>query len=271
MSPLPATSKQRSPKIGFSLNGSQEHNDFSIDSAKSAASAPPSLPSSQLRQSSQSPDLGRPQKYWPPDNRRLLELVKAALAWCPEERTIPIFDFRMSTSAANANFEILRNANFDLQQLLLSDELSPLPPGSKFRPVGILSPVFEGHPLWPRVKNSLSHGANLELETIPETDRLTLLKTAMSYGNHKSASLHATALLPQLLKEVEKGWHLPLPINKLREIVGMIMGPMGAVLQHSIDELGRALDKLRMTHDQSFDYKIEGIKSLNQRVIPESL
>jgi hypothetical protein len=94
----------------------------------------------------------------------------------------------------------------------------------------------------------------------------------MSYGNHKSASLHVSALLPQLLKEVEKGWHLPLPINKLREIPGMIMGPMGAVLQFSIDELGRALDKLRMTHDQSFNYNIEGItKSLNQWVIPDSL
>ena len=271
VSPPPATSKQRSPKTGFSLDGSQEHDDSSIDSAKSAASAPASLPSSKLRQSSQSPHLGRPQKYWPPDDRRLLDSVKAALAWFPEERTIPIFDLRMSTSAAKANFEILRTANFDLQRLLTSDESSPLRPGSEFRPVSILSPVFEGHPLWPRVKNSLSHGANLELESIPETDRLTLLETAMSYGNHKSASLHATTLLPQLLKEVEKGWHLPLPIDKLREIPGMIMGPMGAVLQTSIDELGRALDKLRMTHDQSFDYDIEGIKSLNQRVIPKSL
>jgi hypothetical protein len=72
---------------------------------------------------------------------------------------------------------------------------------------------------------------------IPETDRLTLLKTAMSYGNHNSASLHVTALLPQLQKEVKKGWHLPLPIDKMRNIPGMIMGPMGAVLHHSIDEL----------------------------------
>ena len=41
-------------------------------------------------------------------------------------------------------------------------------------------------------------GAHLELEAIPESDRLTLLDTAISYGNHKSASLHGKTLLPQL-------------------------------------------------------------------------
>jgi hypothetical protein len=33
---------------------------------------------------------------------------------------------------------------------------------------------------------------------------------------------------------------------------------MGVASHHSIDELGRAIDKLRMSHDQSFDYKTSG-------------
>ena len=120
-------------------------------------------------------------------------------------------------------------------------------------------------------ENSLSHGANLELEPISEIERLTLLETAMTYGNHKSAILHGGALLPQLQKEIAKGWHLPLPIDKLSVIPGITLGPMGAVPQHSINELGHATDKLRMTHDQSFDYAIAEIKSINQRVIQDSL
>jgi hypothetical protein len=85
-----------------------------------------------------------------------------------------------------------------------------------------------GAPAVAEGKNLLSHGANLKLESIPETNLFTLLETTMSYGNHKSASLHAATLLPQLQKEVEKGWHLPLPSDKLREIPGMmIMGLKG--------------------------------------------
>jgi hypothetical protein len=47
---------------------------------------------------------------------------------------------------------------------------------------------------------------------------------------------------------------------------------MGAVPQRTFDALGNATEKLRMTHDQSFDYGNEkGIKLVNQQVLPHSL
>ena len=74
-----------------------------------------------------------------------------------------------------------------------------------------------------------------------------------------------------LEKEVKKGWHLPLPIDRLREIPHIIVGPMGAVPQGTINEKGEAAIKYRMTHDQSFDHDLEHIKSVNQRVLAMSL
>ena len=208
---------------------------------------------------------------WPPTDRDLMAAVRTALHWTPRKRTKPIFDFALSTAAANRNFATLQKADFDLQMLLMSDGYSPLQPGSEFRPVSLLAPVLEGHPLWPRLRNTLLRGAEMELKPIPEQDRLTHLDKAIAYGNHKSATTHSDFLVPILQKEVAKGWHLPLPIDRLHEIPGLVVGPMGAVAQQSIDENGNPLPKIRMTHDQSFTYELETIESVNQRVIPSSL
>ena len=210
-------------------------------------------------------------KPWPPLDKVLMEAVRTALRWMPEDRTIPIFDFSMSEAAAEKNFGVLQSAGFDLQSIIIGDEFSPLRPGSEFRPVSILAPIFEGHPFWPRVSESLSNGASFPLEPSSDTDRLCILERALEYGNHKSASKHSESLLGMLTKEVTKGWHLPLPIDRLWEIPGLVVGPMGLVEQFSIDEEGKIVPKLRMTHDQSFTFKLEAIKSVNQRVLRDSL
>ena len=54
----------------------------------------------------------------------------------------------MSTEAANKNFALLKDNDFDLERILLSDGPSPLHPGSEFRPVSLLQPIFEAHPFW---------------------------------------------------------------------------------------------------------------------------
>jgi hypothetical protein len=205
MSPLPPSGLHRGPKSVFSLDSARNNNHSSVDSTTSVASAPAHFPACTPQQCQQTPHPGQTPKHRPPNNWRLMVAVKAALQWLPAARTAPVFDFRLSSSAAHANYATRRKANFDLQGLLMMDELSLMRPGSKFRP------IFEGHPPWTQMKKSLSHGAHLELEAIPESNWLTLLDTAISYGNHKSASLHGKILLPQLQKEVKKGWHLPLP------------------------------------------------------------
>ena len=119
----------------------------------------------------------------------------------------------MSTEAANKNFALLKDNNFDLESILLSDGLSPLHPGSEFCPVSLLQPIFEAHPFWQRMQSSLLVGATRELAPLSETDRITLIAKALAYGNHKLATKNAAELLAMLKKEVTKGWHLPLPIN----------------------------------------------------------
>ena len=111
----------------------------------------------------------------------------------------------------------------------------------------------------------------MELAPLSETDQTTLIATALAYGNHKSATKNAAELLAMLRKEVSKGWHLPLPINWLHEIPGLVLGPLGLVEQTTIDEDGNNIAKLRMTHDQSFAYDLELIPSINKWVIEESL
>ena len=102
-------------------------------------------------------------------------------------------------------------------------------------------------------------------------DRTTLIATALTYGNHKSATKNAAELLTMLRKEVSKGWHLPLPIDRLHEIPGLVLGPLGLVEQTTIDKEGNNIDRLRMTHNQSCAYDLELIPSVNKWVIEESL
>ena len=114
-------------------------------------------------------------------------------------------------------------------------------------------------------------GATMELAPLPEADQMTLIDTALAYGNHKSATKNAAELLAMLKKEVTKCWHLPLPINRLHEIPGLVLGPLGLVEQTTIDEEGNNIAKLRVTHDQSFMYNLELIPFVNAWVIEESL
>ncbi|WP_317201517.1 hypothetical protein [Janthinobacterium sp.] len=210
-------------------------------------------------------------KFWPPNDSKLLEAVKEALHWNPRQRTLPFFDFTLSQQAADHNFEILKRENFELERLLLTDGLSPLMPGSEFRPVTLLEPIFDGHPFWPRLRRSLLIGATMDLEAITEDQRHRLLDEALSYGNHKSAATFSDQLLPSLEKEVKKGWHLPLPISRLHEIPEIVAGPMGAVPQKALGGQGDDATKVRMTHDQSFNYDLKDVKSVNQRVLAASL
>ena len=47
----------------------------------------------------------------------------------------------MSTEAADKNFALLKDNDFDLERILLSDGLSPLHQGYEFRQVSLLQPI----------------------------------------------------------------------------------------------------------------------------------
>jgi hypothetical protein len=175
----------------------------------------------------------------------------------------------MTKLAAKYNFELLEANNFDFQHLLSGDCHSPTRVGSEFRPVPLLEPIFPGHPLWTRMRRSILHGADFPLRPIPEEARRTDLNDALEYGNHKSALKGTAELLEMLEKEVQKGWQLPLPIDRLHEILDLILGPLGLAGQMTIDEDGNIVPKNRLTHDQSMAFS-SGLP-VNARVIEEDL
>ena len=127
-------------------------------------------------------------KRWPPVDSDLMDSIWNAIQWCPLSRARPVFDFLMSTVAADKNFALLKDNDFDLERILLSDGLALLLPGSEFHPVSLLQPIFEAHPFWQRMQSSLLVGATIELTPLPEMDQTTLIDTALAYGNHKSAT-----------------------------------------------------------------------------------
>jgi hypothetical protein len=53
--------------------------------------------------------------------------------------------------------------------------------------------------------------------------------------------------------EVHHGWQLPLPPAAVHTIPDAIVAPMGLVEQATINESGKIVDKLRVTHDQSYN------------------
>ena len=87
-------------------------------------------------------------KRWPPEDSDLMDSIRNALQWCPLSRARLVFNFVISTEASDKNIELLKDNDFDLERILLSDGLSSLHPGSEFHPVSLLQPIFEAHPFW---------------------------------------------------------------------------------------------------------------------------
>jgi hypothetical protein len=85
-------------------------------------------------------------------------------------------------------------------------------------------------------------------------------------GNHQSAKQRAPTLEKMMRSEVAHGWQLPLPASAARDIPQAVVAPMGLVEQATINERGEIVDKLRVTHDQSFNPVKGTRRSVNDRV-----
>ncbi|KAI2500106.1 hypothetical protein MHU86_14373 [Fragilaria crotonensis] len=121
-------------------------------------------------------------------------------------------------------------------------------------------------PLWPRFQERISEGAEFPLREISDSDRLADVRANLARGNHKSARGHEAKLISMLKDEASRGWQLPLPREAALEIKGCEVAPLGMVAQTSIDEKGNSIEKLRLTHDQSFSPSGVAGRSVNERV-----
>ena len=158
-----------------------------------------------------------------------------------------------------------------LVDTLSAQPFSTLSLGSEFRPSALLAPLLSRHPLWHLFEERVTRGADFPLRPIPEDERLEDVVATLDRGNHKSARTLEFTLLNMLKDEVSKGWQLPLPKEVATEIPFCEVAPLGLVPQLMLREDGSRKEKLRLTHDQSFNACKGMLRSLNDKVDAEGL
>ena len=181
----------------------------------------------------------------------------------------PEFKFKMSRLSAKHNWEILQKYQGNLGRALQAHKNTPLGCGSEFREVEALRPLLQKTPLWDRFSNMLSSGVEFPLEDLnPQLKQQDLIE-GIEFGNHKGVQNNEQLFLSMMKEEVEHGFQLVIPIEKVPELEGGLVAPMNIIKQNATSELGEIVEKDRLTHNQS---KVFGSgTSVNSRVKKEEL
>jgi hypothetical protein len=97
--------------------------------------------------------------------------------------------FTATTNAALHNGNLLSRFQSNFGDVINAHPGSSLSHGSEFRPILQLQLLFNDHPSWPKLLNTLLYGGtyNLLQERCTE-DHLADLLHLHDYGNHKSAT-----------------------------------------------------------------------------------
>lgn len=208
-----------------------------------------------------------PKPIWP-DN--LISTITAT-ARLPSRQLGPHpFTFELTLEAAHKHFCILRRLGSLETALQQGDKDTVLTYGSEFRPTSQLEPILYLHPNWTAFKQLLERGSDWPIDDITEEERRADVQEALELGNHKGA-VNNYALLWSLVEvDVIHRYSLPLPLEKIHLLPGVLIAPMNIVEQDTIDEHGNTVPKFRLTHNQSF--KFTGSKtSLNSCLRKEDL
>ena len=109
-------------------------------------------------------------------------------------------------------------------------------PGTEFRPVSSLVPLLHLHPLWPRLKASLTHGVNVPLQETSTEEKLSDVREALQFGNHKGVLKYPDFFEECLEEDVRKGYSLVIPREKVVEIKDALVAPLNVHDQNTINE-----------------------------------
>ena len=182
----------------------------------------------------------------------------------------PKFRFDICKETAEFNFNLLKENNFDLEELLNPEEKCITNYGSEFKSVEDLAELLHRHPRWDALKEKLEKGCEFPVEDLSEELRQLDLEAALKRGNHKSAEKHAAHLEKAMSKEIKKGWNLLLLEEDAMKIPDLELAPMGVAEQLGVSETGEFIEKLRITHDLSFPAAFSN-QSVNSRVNKDEL
>lgn len=186
----------------------------------------------------------------------LVTLVKKVICLTYPPMDLPPFKLENTDKAANHNSCILANHNWDMNQILHKFQNTCLQPGSEFRPLEDLRPLFKHHVDFDKLTQLCSDGAKYSfkqgLEYTDDTRRSDL-NAAIAKGNNKSASRPEDEHILQnhYNKEVKHGWMVPFRKKDVNKIIGAGVIPIGFASQMTIDANGTRIQKRRTTHDLS--------------------
>jgi hypothetical protein len=199
----------------------------------------------------------------------MISRIKQVLGTPCNTPSAPEFRFEFLEEAAKHNSEVLRKYNYDLSRALEAQKDSLLDPGKEFKPLDVLWQVFGLHPLWSRIEAILTHGSKWLLVEISKEEQVQGLKDALTFGNHKGALAKPELLKKPTEKDVKHGYSVPIPLNSVKQILGLEMAPMNIMDQNTINELGQVIPKDRLTLNQSWRWSSG--TSVNSRVQKEQL
>ena len=167
----------------------------------------------------------------------------------------PDFSFELTREAAQKNFCILLQHKGDLGSAIHHQRHSPVGYGSEFRPINHLEPLLYLHPYWPKFKSLLTNGSSWPLQELSEDERKRDVEEALEFGNHKQEEMNPDLLTSLIVDDVTHGFALPLPLEKISRIRGVLIAPLNIASQDTIDEQGNSIPKKRLTHNQSYIFQ----------------
>ena len=86
------------------------------------------------------------------------------------------------------------------------------------------------------MKQVLAHGSKWPLQPLDEDDRIKDVKEALLFGNHKGAVKQQDLLVKLVTNDVIRGFALPLPLDKIAQILGVLLTPLNIQAQNTINE-----------------------------------
>jgi hypothetical protein len=117
------------------------------------------------------------------------------------------------------------------------------------------------------MRSVLTFGSSWPLAPLDETEREKDVEEAIIFGNHKGAEKQQDLLIKLAKDNMTQGFALPLPLDKIASIPGVLLAPLNIQAQSTINERGENIPKDRLTQDQS--WKWQSKTSVNSRVEKE--
>jgi hypothetical protein len=111
-------------------------------------------------------------RVWP---KEMMTIIKSIVESHSPRLDKPLFEFAMTSEAAEKNFLILKSFDLDMKRALEAQANSPMGYGSEFQKGDILQPLLQNHPLWPRLTKLLKFGSKWPTSPISKENRMTNL------------------------------------------------------------------------------------------------